>query len=126
MRANRRLARAIADMGLHAFRWQLDYKAHRRGGQMVVADRWFPSSKTCACCGVVREALPLAVRRWTCGACRAEHDRDVNAAKNLERYAVSSTVSACGGKGPGLGRKPKVKPFPAKQEPNSSGELCRA
>ena len=126
MMANRRLARAIADMGFHAFRRQLDYKAHRRGGQIVVADRWFPSSKTCSCCGVVLEALPLAVRHWTCGDCRAEHDRDVNAAKNLERYAVSSTVSACGGEGAGLGRKRKVKPSPAKQEPNSSGELCLA
>ena len=126
MMANRRLARAIADMGFHEFRRQLDYKAHRRGGHIVVADRWFPRSKTCACCGVVRATLPLAVRQWTCASCGANHDRDVNAAKNLERYAVSSTVSACGGEGAGLGRKRKVKPSPVKQEPNSSGELYRA
>ena len=126
MMANRHLARSIADMGLHECRRQLDYKAHRRGGQMVVADRWFPSSKTCSCCGTVMKTLPLSVREWTCEACGAAHDRDVNAAKNLERYAVSSTVSARGGEGAGLARKRKVKPSPVKQEPNSSGELCRA
>ena len=126
MMANRHLARSIADMGFHECRRQLDYKAQRRGGQMVVADRWFPSSKTCSCCGTVMKTLPLSVREWTCEACGAAHDRDVNAAKNLERYAVSSTVSARGGEGAGLARKRKVKPSPVKQEPNSSGELCRA
>jgi putative transposase len=126
MMSNRRLARAIADMGFHEFRRQLDYKAQRRGGQIVVADRWFPSSKTCSGCGVLREALPLSVRQWTGARCGAHHDREVNAAKNLERYAVSSTVSACGGEGTGLGRKRKVKPSPLKQEPNGRGELCLA
>lgn len=126
MMANRHLARSIADMGFHEFRRHLDYKAQRRGGQIVVADRWFPRSKTCSCCGTVVDALPLLVRQWTCGDCGASHDRDVNAAQNLERYAVSSTVSACGGEGAGLGRKSKVKPAPVKQEPNSRGELCLA
>jgi putative transposase len=63
MMSNRCLARSIADMGFHEFRRQLDYKAQRHGGQIVVADRWFPSSKTCSCCGVLLEALPLAVRQ---------------------------------------------------------------
>jgi len=126
MMANRRLARSIAERSFHEFRRQLDYKAARRGGQVVVADRWFPSSKTCSCCGVMLEALSLSVRQWTCEGCGAEHDGDVNAAKNLEQYAVSSTVSACGGEGAGLGRKRKVKPAPLKQEPNGRGELCLA
>ncbi|MFD2407959.1 zinc ribbon domain-containing protein [Azorhizophilus paspali] len=69
-----------------------------RGGEVVVADRWFASSKTCSCCGQVRESLPLAVRTWTCPDCQARHDRDGNAAINLKHYAVSSTVSACGGR----------------------------
>ncbi|MFB8831825.1 zinc ribbon domain-containing protein [Azotobacter sp. CWF10] len=65
---------------------------------MVVADRWFASSKTCSCCGHVLESLPLAVRTWTCPACQARHDRDGNAAFNLRNYAVSSMAFACGGK----------------------------
>ena len=126
VKAKSGLNKSILDQGWFEFRRQLDYKAQRRGGQIVVAERWFPSSKTCSCCGVLLEALPLSVRQWTCGDCGAEHDRDMNAAKNLERYAVSSTVSACGGEGAGLGRTLKVKPFPLKQEPNGRGELCLA
>ncbi|MFD2407843.1 RNA-guided endonuclease InsQ/TnpB family protein [Azorhizophilus paspali] len=71
-----------------------------------VADRWFASSKTCSCCGQVRESLPLAVRTWTCPDCQARHDRDGNAAINLKHYAVSSTVSACGGKALALAATP--------------------
>ncbi|MEN9502979.1 MAG: hypothetical protein RI964_2264, partial [Pseudomonadota bacterium] len=51
--------------------------------------------------------------------CGVNHDRDVNAAINLANYAVSYTVSACGGEGSGLGRKPKTKPAPVKQEFNT-------
>ena len=113
---NRHLARSIADMGFFEFRRQLEYKAAMRGGQVVIADRWFPSSKICSCCGHKQEELPLSVRRWSCSICGVEHDRDLNAAINLKNYAASSTVSACGGEGAGLGRKPKVKPAPLKQE----------
>ncbi len=113
---NRRLARSIADMGFFEFRRQLEYKAARRGGQVVVADRWYPSSKTCSGCGHKLEKLPLSVREWTCPYCGAVHDRDVNAAVNLKNMAVSSTVTACGEEGAGLGRKTKAKPASAKQE----------
>lgn len=113
---NRHLSRAVADMGFFEFRRQLEYKAAQRGGIVVTADRFFPSSKTCSACGHKLEALPLSVREWVCPACGAKHDRDVNAAINLRNYAVSSTVSACGGEGAGLGRKLKTKPAPAKQE----------
>lgn len=116
MMKNRRLARSIADMGFFEFRRQLDYKSEMRGGEVVVADRWFASSKTCSCCGHVRESLPLAVRTWTCPDCQARHDRDGNAAINLKYYAVSSTVSACGGEGAGPGGNARVKPAPSKQE----------
>jgi len=116
MLRNRRLARSIADMGFFEFRRQLDYKSDLRGGQVVVADRWFASSKTCSCCGHVLESLPLAVRTWTCPACQARHDRDGNAAFNLRNYAVSSMASACGGEGAGLGGNARVKPAPMKQE----------
>ncbi|GAB3377277.1 RNA-guided endonuclease InsQ/TnpB family protein [Azotobacter armeniacus] len=116
MLKNRGLARAIADMGFFEFRRQLDYKSEMRGGEVVVADRWFASSKTCSCCGHVRESLPLAVRTWTCPDCQTRHDRDGNAAINLKHYTVSSTVSACGGEGAGPGGNARVKPAPSKQE----------
>jgi len=88
------------------------------GSRVVVAGRWHPSSKTCADCGVVLEALPLSVREWDCPDCGAHHDRDVNAAKNLMKIAVSSTVTACGEEGSGLGLVAKVKPASMKQESN--------
>jgi len=119
MLGNRKLARAIADMGFHELRRQLEYKAAWRGAHVVVADRWYPSSKLCSCCGYRLEALALSVRQWRCPACSALHDRDVNAAINLKNLAVSSTVSACGGEGSGLARECRAKPSPEKQESNS-------
>ncbi|MFC5551831.1 RNA-guided endonuclease InsQ/TnpB family protein [Massilia aerilata] len=101
MLGNRRLSRAIADMGFYELRRQLEYKAAWRGGQVVVADRWYPSSKTCSACGHVLETLALGQRSWSCPGCATEHDRDVNAAMNLRNLAVSSTVTACGGEGSG-------------------------
>ncbi|HIC1790746.1 TPA: RNA-guided endonuclease InsQ/TnpB family protein [Escherichia coli] len=89
---NRHLARSIVDMGFFEFRRQLTYKAAMRGGQIVMADRFFASSKMCSCCGHKLGALPLAVRKWTCPACGTQHDRDINAAINLKNMAVSSTV----------------------------------
>ena len=118
MLGNRHLARAIADMGFYELRRQLDYKAAWRGGQVVLADRWFPSSKLCSGCGYRLNELGLDVRHWTCPSCGASHDRDVNAATNLRNMAVSSTASACGGEGAGPARERRVKPAPAKQEFN--------
>jgi len=84
-----------------------------------VADRWYASSKTCSSCETITEELPLSVREWTCNSCHTQHDRDLNAAINLKKYAVSSTVKACGEEGAGLGRKIKVKPASVKQEFNT-------
>ena len=61
----------------------------------MVADRWFPSSKTCSDCGHVLEKLPLSVREWACPLCGVVHDRDENAAKNLEKMAAAHAVTAC-------------------------------
>lgn len=118
MLRNRKLARSIADMGWSEFRRQLVYKAAWHGGQVIMVDRWYPSSKTCSSCGHVLEALALAQRTWTCPDCGVAHDRDVNAAVNLMHMAVSSTVTACGGKGAGLAHKHQAKPVPMKQETN--------
>jgi putative transposase len=117
MLGNHRLARAIADMGFYELRRQLTYKAAWRGGQIVVIDRWYPSSKTCSCCGFTLERLALGQRRWCCPGCGVEHDRDVNAATNLRDMAVSSTVSACAGEGSGQVRL-LGEPAPLKQESN--------
>ena len=116
MLSNRHLSRSVSDMGFFEFRRQLDYKARDTGSLVVMADRWFASSKTCSDCGWKLEELPLSVRSWTCPNCGAEHERDVNAAKNLKEYAVSSTVSACGEEGSDQGRKFLVKPASVKQE----------
>lgn len=115
---NRRLSRAIGDLGFYEFRRQIEYKTHQRGGIVIVADRWFASSKICSSCGSKLEDLPLSVREWTCPSCKVTHHRDVNAAKNLKNLAVSSTVTACGEEGSGFERKLKVKPSSAKQEVN--------
>lgn len=120
MMANDKLARAISDIGFYEFRRQLDYKAALSGGTVVVVDRWFPSSKTCSACGGLATAMPLSVRQWTCAHCGAEHDRDVNAALNLQRVALATASwagsNACGEEGAGRGRKTPVKPASLKQE----------
>ena len=113
---NRHLARSITDMGFREFRRQLEYKAAWRGAALVVADRFFPSSRCCSACNTIQDEMPLSVRSWTCPVCHTTHDRDLNAAINLAQYAVSSTVSACGGEGSGGSRQTAVKPAPLKQE----------
>jgi putative transposase len=110
MLANRKISRAIADVGLFEFRRQLQYKAAMAGSTIVVADRWFPSSKLCSTCYAKNEFLALAERSWTCISCGTSHDRDVNAARNLARYAESSPASACGAEGTGREENFAVKP----------------
>lgn len=82
---NRRLARAISDMGFGMLPRMVDYKATAVGGQVIYADRFFPSSKLCSQCGVICDALPLSQRIYQC-ACGLVKDRDWNAALNLENY----------------------------------------
>ena len=119
MMKNHHLARSIADMSFYELRRQLEYKAAMRGGLVMVADRFYPSSKTCSNCGHKLESLPLSMREWKCPVCGVLHDRDVNAAINLKNLAVSSTVSACGEDGSGSSRKTRVKPASVKQEASS-------
>jgi len=84
---NRRLARAITDTGLAEIRRQLTYKTTWYGGRLVVADRFYPSSKTCSACGRVKAKLTLAERTFTCEDCGLHLDRDMNAAHNLAKLA---------------------------------------
>ncbi|WP_405477450.1 RNA-guided endonuclease InsQ/TnpB family protein [Streptomyces canus] len=90
---NGRLARAISDASWTELRSLLEYKCAWYGRELVVIDRFFPSSKLCGNCGSVRGKLSLNVRVWTC-VCGAVHDRDVNAARNI--LAAGLAVSACG------------------------------
>ncbi len=101
MLANRRLSRAIADVGFFLFRRQLEYKARAAGATLLVVDRWFPSSKLCSECGAKHGALTLSERTWTCPSCGISHDRDLNAAVNLARYPESSAGTACRADGSG-------------------------
>lgn len=115
---NRSVARAMADQGLGQVRQMLAYKTAWNGGRLILADRWYPSSKTCSACGAVKAKLSLAERTYICESCGLVIDRDVNAARNLLKLAVSGTESqnACG---------PQVRPGRAgrsgmKQEPGSA------
>ncbi|MFE5586587.1 RNA-guided endonuclease InsQ/TnpB family protein [Kitasatospora sp. NPDC056531] len=93
MVGNHTLARAISDASWTEMRSMLEYKADWYGRDLVVVDRWFPSSKLCSACGSLRRKMPLNVREWTCD-CGATHDRDVNAAINI--LAAGLAVTACG------------------------------
>ena len=120
MASNAHLARSIMDGGFFEFRRQLEYKAKFYGATIVVAHRWYPSSKTCSCCGSVKTELALSQRMYHCDLCGFEADRDLNAARNLENLAVSFTVPACGEVRSGPMRKPRVKRASSKQEPDNN------
>ncbi|WP_299756976.1 RNA-guided endonuclease TnpB family protein [uncultured Chloroflexus sp.] len=92
MLANDKLARAISDVGFGMFRSQIEYKAKRYGTRMIVANRWYPSSRLCSVCGYKNDALTLSDRDWDCPQCGAHHDRDLNAALNLQRLATVTAL----------------------------------
>lgn len=94
MMKNHHLAQAISDVGFYEFKRQLRYKGGWYGCEVVFADRFFPSSKTCSCCGFVKPKLTLAERTFICEECGFELDRDLNAAINLENLASSTASSA--------------------------------
>ena len=83
MMKNRHLAKSIQDLGLYEFRRQLEYKCQFYGRQLVVIDRFYPSSKTCHECGFINSKLTLNDREWICPVCGKHIDRDYNAALNI-------------------------------------------
>jgi putative transposase len=117
MMKNHCLARAISDVGFHELRRQLEYKGGWYGCQVVVADRFFPSSKTCCECGQIKTDLTLSDRVYVC-PCGNEIDRDLNAAINLERYITASSAGsyACGESSSGSTHKSRAKLGSLKQE----------
>lgn len=96
MTKNHCLASAILDGGFYEFRRQLTYKCDWYSTKLTIAPRFYPSSKTCSNCNEKKEVLKLAERVFHCEKCELEIDRDLNASLNLEKLAVSYTVSACG------------------------------
>lgn len=113
MLANRRLARHIADAGFAEIRRQLGYKVAWNGGRLIVADRWYPSSKTCSGCGMVTTKLALSERTYRCLDCGLVLDRDLNAARNLAALAAELDTA---GSGPVAGRGAIRKARPGGQE----------
>lgn len=103
MMKNRRLSRSIQDLGLFELRRQLEYKGKWYGCEIIVADRFYPSSKSCSNCGWIKKDLTLADRIFDCDSCGLKMDRDLNASCNLESYTVSSTgINAYGEVSSGL------------------------
>ena len=80
---NPTLSKAIADASWSEFIRQLAYKAEWAGRTFVNIDQWFPSTKRCNDCGHILDKIALDVRRWSCPECGADHDRDINAARNI-------------------------------------------
>ena len=70
--------------GFKYFFGQLEAACVKTKARLVRIGQYFPSTKKCSCCGIVRDTIPLKVRQWTCEKCGTEHDRDINAAKNIE------------------------------------------
>ena len=80
---NHTIAKAIQEVGFARFKEVLQSKALANGKQVILVDRFYPSSKTCSCCGYKHQGLKLSDRFWTCPECGEHHDRDINAAKNI-------------------------------------------
>jgi len=90
----RSLARHVSDAGFGEFRRMLEYKASWYGTELVVADRWYASSRTCSGCGAVDVDLTLSDRIYHCAGCGLTLDRDVNAAVNLARWTPTAATTA--------------------------------
>ena len=100
--ARTRLAKSMNDAALGELRRQLTYKTAWYGRELLIADRFAPTSKTCSRCGSVQAQMPLRTRDWTCPDCGAVHDRDVNAAVNVLMFATGGRPAgyARGGRKP--------------------------
>jgi putative transposase len=88
MMKNHKLAGAIQDCAWYEINRQLEYKASRYGRAIKRLSRWFPSSKTCSCCGWINQGLCLKDREWTCQQCQTTHDRDFNASVMILRQGL--------------------------------------
>jgi putative transposase len=120
MMKNRHLSQPLSDSSFSEFRRQLEYKTKWYGSKLIVAPRFFPSSKRCSKCGDIKANLTLSTRLFSCEHCGQEIDRDLNASLNLKSVAASwaETQNACletGGYRPIKGQCPSMM-----QEPNTT------
>ncbi|MFX1540471.1 MAG: RNA-guided endonuclease InsQ/TnpB family protein [Promethearchaeota archaeon] len=108
---NQQLNRAIADVSFYEIRRQLEYKTKWYGSELIIAPRYFPSSKLCSRCGQTKDNLSLSERVFICESCGWQIDRDLNAAINLVAASWAETENAClevGGCRPTTGRCPSM------------------
>lgn len=98
LRGPGKLNRPIHDAGWGEFRRMLEYKTTWYGSKLVVAPRYYPSSKLCSTCDFKLNEMPLSIRNWCCPNCQSQHDRDINAASNLLKFYTGSSpgIYACG------------------------------
>ena len=128
MARNRRLAQAIGDASFAEIRRQIEYKQTRCGGEVVLADRWYPSTKTCSNCGAVKAKLPLHVRTFVCDDCQLEIDRDLNAAINLKQLVAGSGPETQNGDGEPVRptfASARICEVTTRQEPKAPSDLDR-
>lgn len=92
MLKNHKLAKSIQELSLYEFRRQLEYKSKWYGRELILVDRWFPSSKTCSCCGWKNKDLKLSDREFKCQDCGSVLDRDLNASLNIEMEGLKNLV----------------------------------
>lgn len=119
MLQNHCLARAVADVGMSEFGRQVRYKAAWSGSEVMVADRWYPSSKRCSGCGTIKDKLDLSERVYECACCGLVVDRDLNAARNLAQLVPVTTASSAGSHACGEDVRPASgRQTSTKQEPN--------
>ena len=117
---NHRLARSVEDAAFAEFHRQLEYKTARTGARLHVIDRWYPSSKTCSNCGMVKAKLSLSERVYHCEECGLSIDRDLNAAININvAGSAPETLNARGGSGRQTRPKDGTMRHPVKREPSS-------
>ncbi len=125
---NRHRARALADAGWSEFRRMLSYQTAWYGSRLIVAPRFYPSTKRGSACGAMQYAMPLAERVFRCAVWGAAIDRDLDAARNLASLVAGSapgTLNACGGEGSGQ-EHGLVTLAPTKQEPSSRKLAAKA
>jgi putative transposase len=91
------LGKSISDASWSEFLCQLRYKGQRYGCQVISIDRFYPSSKRCHHCSIIKQALKLSERVWTCDICGTKHDRDLNAALNIISAAAAGTIESYAG-----------------------------
>jgi putative transposase len=114
MLKNHCLAKSISDASFSEIRRQLVYKSKLSGSKLIIVNRFFPSSKLCSDCGHKMEELDLSIREWVCPECGVVHDRDLNAAQNLEKWVAPGHEETKNARGDGV-RRARVRKNPREQ-----------